>query len=117
MSLVAAFDCKRRSVPGPSISGIITSSRIKSGCIASASANPCRPEEALATSQSASSKLRQATSRMWSSSSMIRIRLCDTGNLHGGVRAGHGVQQADDLLFELFDGHPSLEDELRWPEG
>src|SRR6185503_478999 len=72
---VAGFFCNSRKVAGPSMPGIITSSRIASGWYVAARASPCAPELATITSHPATvSRLSAATSRISSSSSMIRMR-------------------------------------------
>src|SRR5437899_1955885 len=107
--MVLVSSCARRasSVLGPSISGIITSRRIASGWLLWASNNPADPELAVVTFQSSViSRLRLATSRMCSSSSIMRRCLC--GMLVLLFRSRDGLQQMDDLGFEFLQAAPAL---------
>ena len=74
MSAMVQFCCIFPKVVGPSTSGIMTSMRMASGFSRAAMAMPSAPELAVSISQPAvASSERAATSRISSSSSMMRI--------------------------------------------
>ena len=90
MSAVPASALRARAVAGPSMPGIITSSRMASGRSAAAIRSPSAPDEAVTTSHPAviSSDI-CATSRMSSSSSTSRIlRLIVRSSYAAWVRCG-----------------------------
>src|SRR5579859_23123 len=89
MFAVFGFFCNCRKVVGPSMAGIMTSSRIASGRSRSARSIPCKPEFARKTSHPATvSRLSPATWRMSSSSSMMSMRLVICAGHHKRRQAG-----------------------------
>src|SRR6202171_2051771 len=114
MSRVASSVRRAARVDGPSMSGIITSSRMASGRTSRAAARPRRPESAAAISQPpVSSSASVATSRMSSSSSITNKRLCGTDTL---LFTDHGLEQMDHSLLELLERGAALRQELRRSE-
>src|SRR5712692_6694407 len=96
------------------MSGIITSRRMASGSIDSASAVPADPPFAVVTVQpSVNSRLSLATSRMSFSSSITRS--CLGGMLHLFRTVRDVLQQPDYVLFELGQTASTLRQELGRP--
>ncbi len=100
MCRVAVLPCSFWNAVDPSISGIITSRRMASGCSAAARARPSLPEWAVETCHSATaSKQSLATSRMSSSSSITKMRflfifIVCSGGLRPAIRRSEGVVTA-----------------------
>src|SRR4051794_39526088 len=114
IDLVEPCCWRRRSVVGPSMSGIITSSRMASGPAERAKAVPAAPPLAVQTFQlSVNWRLSFATSRMSYSSSMTRI--CLGGMLRVLFRCRR-FDQPDHVSFEVGQAAPALGEELRRSE-